>query len=109
MGGCSARAITLICCIRRILMKTVWGVCLLIFFVAVLLASPYRSQAQTTSGQITGTVVDSQSLPLANAKVTLEQPSTGNTRVSTTDSKGDFVFSFVNPGTYQLQVEAAGF
>ena len=89
-------------------MKMAWG-SLLSFFVAVLLLSPCVSQAQTTSGQIEGTVVDSQSLALPGAKVTLEQPSTGNTKVTTTDSKGDFVFPFLNPGTYQLQVEAPGF
>lgn len=65
--------------------------------------------AQTTSGQIRGTVVDAQSLPLAAAKIVLAESTTGNTKGATTDVRGNFVFPALNPGTYQLQIEAPGF
>lgn len=90
-------------------MKMVWGRCLLSFFVAVLLLIPYGSQAQTTSAQIRGTVVDPQGLALSGAKITLTATSTGGVRTATSDGQGNFFFPELNPGTYQLQIEASGF
>jgi hypothetical protein len=65
--------------------------------------------AQTTSALIRGTVTDPKLLPIPGAKVGLTDMSTANTRTTTTDSNGIFIFPALNPGTYQLQVESAGF
>jgi hypothetical protein len=65
--------------------------------------------AQTTSGSISGSVVDAQHAALPNAAVTareLEQKFTLNAR---TDESGRFVFTQLPPGTYTISVEAAGF
>lgn len=90
-------------------MKMAWWGCLLSFFAAVLLVSPYSSPAQTTTAQIRGTIVDQQALPVSGARITLTETSTGSVRTAASDSQGNFFFPGLNAGNYQLQVEAAGF
>src|SRR6185437_13594829 len=55
------------------------------------------------------TVVDPQGLALSGAKITLTATSTGGVRTATSDGQGNFFFPELNPGTYQLQIEASGF
>jgi len=65
--------------------------------------------AQQISGSITGVVKDSQQASIANAKVTLNSPEMGTTREAATGTDGSFVFTQVQPGTYNLAVESSGF
>jgi hypothetical protein len=65
--------------------------------------------AQQISGSLTGVVKDSQQASVANAKVTLNNPEQGTTRDATTGPNGGFVFTQLQPGTYNLTVEAPGF
>lgn len=65
--------------------------------------------AQTTSGSITGTVVDQQSAAVTNATVTISEEGRSYKLTASTDEEGRFVFPIVPPGTYTLSVEAAGF
>src|SRR6266852_6078706 len=64
---------------------------------------------QQISGSITGVVKDSQQASIANAKVTLSNPRQGTSRETTTVTDGGFVFTQVQPGTYNLAVESVGF
>jgi hypothetical protein len=61
------------------------------------------------SSQIVGTVVDPADAVVANAPVTLTSTDTGAVRTATTDSLGTYRFTNVNPGTYSVDVKAAGF
>ena len=65
--------------------------------------------AQQVSGSINGIVKDAQQASIANAKVTLNNPQMGTTREIKTATDGSFVFTQVQPGTYNLAVESAGF
>src|SRR6266540_3645826 len=65
--------------------------------------------AQQISGSLTGVVKDSQQAFVVNAKVTLNNPQQGTTRDATTGSDGAFVITQLQPGTYNLSVEALGF
>src|SRR5882724_10829483 len=65
--------------------------------------------AQQISGSVTGVVKDSQQSSIVNAKVTLSNPQQGTTREATTSMDGVFVITQVQPGTFSLTVEAAGF
>ena len=57
--------------------------------------------AQSVTGTITGTVLDSSNLPVSGVKVQLVQAATGLERESSTDIRGDFVFSSVAPAVSQ--------
>src|SRR5579872_529164 len=65
--------------------------------------------AQTTSGSIAGTIVDSQHAALTNAGVTAREQEQKFTLTTKTDDAGRFVFTQVPPGTYTISVEAPGF
>ena len=65
--------------------------------------------AQQISGSLTGVVKDSQQASVINAKVTLSNPQQGTTRDATTGTDGAFVITQLQPGTYNLSVEATGF
>ena len=65
--------------------------------------------AQQISGSITGVVKDSQQAAVVNAKVTLNSNEQGTNRDGMTSADGSFVFTQVQPGTYTVSVEAAGF
>jgi len=66
-------------------------------------------QGQSTYGSITGLVTDSTGAAVADAKVTLTNVGTQETRTQNTGSDG--LYSFVNliPGNYRVDVEKSGF
>ncbi|HXQ37482.1 MAG TPA: carboxypeptidase-like regulatory domain-containing protein, partial [Anaerolineales bacterium] len=65
--------------------------------------------AQTTSGSITGNVVDAQRSAIANAIVTITDVNKGFTQTAKTDEEGRFVFPQVPPGTFDIVIEVTGF
>ncbi len=68
-----------------------------------------RSNAQLTSGQFNGHVVDSTGAAIPGAAVTLLDVQTGVARSAATNSAGQYVFPLVAPGEYKLTVAKAGF
>jgi hypothetical protein len=80
------------------------------FFILLflVLASASLTWAQeTTTGSITGRVVDAQNLPVPGAAVTIITPQ--GRKVFTTDGDGRFFAPFLTPGGYQVRVELQGF
>ncbi len=76
----------------------------------VLLAGMASSAlAQNATGTINGTVTDPSSAVIANATVTATNADTGSTRTVTTGNLGTFRFDNLQPGEYQVKVEAQGF
>jgi len=67
------------------------------------------ARAQTTSGQISGRVLDQNEQPIPQADVTLTNQLTRERREEKTDASGEFVFASVQPGTFQVSVAAPGF
>ncbi len=74
-----------------------------------LFLSSSSAWAQTAFGNIRGTVVDQAGAAIANAKVTLLEEATGLTRSALTSTEGEYVFANINPNTYTVIVEQAGF
>jgi hypothetical protein len=68
-----------------------------------------RLAAQSTFGEILGTVHDSSGAVLAGAQVTLLNTGTSATRDTVTDSNGDYAFSNIDVGSYSLTISAPGF
>src|SRR5260370_512467 len=86
-----------------LLNRVIWlGVCILLF-------CSMAAWAQQISGSITGVVKDSQQALVSSAKVTLKNQEQGTTRDATTGPDGSFAFTLVQPGSYNLTVEATGF
>lgn len=80
-------------------------------FVGILLLALSAGLAfgQQISGTITGTVKDSQDAVVTGAKVVLTNTAQGTTREATSATDGTFVFTLVQPGTYNLSITATGF
>ncbi|HWC19040.1 MAG TPA: carboxypeptidase regulatory-like domain-containing protein [Terriglobales bacterium] len=77
--------------------------------IAALLLSASFISAQTTSGDISGRVVDPSGAAIPNAQVTLSNQLTSQKLTATTDKSGNFVFASIQPGTFSVTVTAAGF
>jgi hypothetical protein len=65
--------------------------------------------AQTYRGAVRGTISDPNGSAMPGATVTLTNIATGETRTLTTGEQGEYTFSSLPPGSYQLQVERQSF
>jgi hypothetical protein len=77
--------------------------------VAVCVSGAGSCVAQTPTGSITGTVVDSQGLAVEGADVTLTNQQTNYTYKGTTSSTGAYKFSSIDYGIYSVTVGKQGF
>jgi trimeric autotransporter adhesin len=73
------------------------------------LASTSAAWAQSAYGNLRGSVTDQAGAAVASAKVTLLEESTGVSRSAVTSGAGEYVFANINPSTYTVIVEQAGF
>jgi hypothetical protein len=65
--------------------------------------------AQTTSGSITGSVVDPSRAAVPNVQVTAMERARNLTFATKSDESGRFVFAQVPPGNWMVTIEASGF
>jgi carboxypeptidase family protein/TonB-dependent receptor-like protein len=65
------------------------------------------SAQETTSGSLTGTVIDAQGAPIPGATITIT--SAEGPKTSVTDSNGRFFAPYLTPGRYAVKVELTGF
>jgi hypothetical protein len=65
--------------------------------------------AQNYRAQVRGLVTDQTGALLPGANVTLLNVKTGISATKQSDSAGLYIFDFVDPGTYTVGVETAGF
>jgi len=75
---------------------------LLLCFSALVFGQGYQ-------GGLRGRVMDAQGAVIANAKVEITDDATNLKRDTVSNAEGEFVFSAVNPATYTLSAENAGF
>ncbi|HEX7139214.1 MAG TPA: TonB-dependent receptor, partial [Vicinamibacterales bacterium] len=76
---------------------------------AVILLVPTRAAAQSTTGTISGHVIDSQGLALPGVTVTASSPALQGAHTITTSGNGDYIFTALPPGTYTISFELSGF
>jgi hypothetical protein len=81
--------------------------CSLLLLVALLITA--KSQAQTVTGNITGTVTDPSGAIIAGASVTATNTGTGIATQATTNDSGAYTIRFLPIGQYQVSVSANGF
>jgi outer membrane receptor protein involved in Fe transport len=65
--------------------------------------------AQTFRGGIQGTVTDTSSASIPDAKVTVMSPATGLSRSTQTSQSGEYTFPELPPGSYNVEITKAGF
>ena len=91
----------------RLAQKLVLGLTLLALAIYLSYAPPL--QAQGLTGQVGGSLRDASGAVLANATISLESSESHQQRTTTTDADGNFVFTELLPGTYNVSVAAPGF
>jgi len=64
---------------------------------------------QQLTGTLTGTTMDSTGAVVANAKVTMKNELSGDTRTTVSNGSGYFSITAVQPGSYTVIVSAQGF
>src|SRR5438552_8284342 len=82
------------------------GVCLPVVLL-VLIAG--RAVGQQATAQLTGTVKDQTGAVVPAAKVTLKNSATNIARTATSNKDGDYLFTLVSIGTYEVTVGKQGF
>ena len=75
----------------------------------LILASGAAVWSQTVQGVITGTITDPTGAVVPNATVTARRVETGDTRTTTSNETGNYIFPLVDSGTYEVTCTAAGF
>ncbi|HEY4764939.1 MAG TPA: carboxypeptidase regulatory-like domain-containing protein [Candidatus Sulfotelmatobacter sp.] len=85
--------------------KTASTVALLLVF--ILLAS--TGFAQQLTGTLSATITDAAGAVVPNAKVTMKNDQSGDVRTTVSNGSGYFTVTAVQPGSYSVTVEAAGF
>ena len=79
-------------------------------FVVLLLSSyPLVLRAQSTNASLTGRVTDPAKSVIVEAKIAAILTSTNFRYETTTNSSGDYYLTNLPPGTYQIEIEKAGF
>jgi hypothetical protein len=88
-------------------MKTIIGLWAVLVTLTLFLFSP-AAQAQFSSS-VLGVVTDPSAATVAGASVSIVSQDTGVSVVQKTDANGNFRFSSLAPGPYQLEITAQGF
>ncbi|MFZ1929883.1 MAG: carboxypeptidase regulatory-like domain-containing protein, partial [Candidatus Sulfotelmatobacter sp.] len=83
-------------------------VLVLVALFALCCSSLMFAQTSIATGSIQGNVTDATGAVLPNAKITATGP-TGQTLHATSNASGEYTFGALNPGIYQVRVEAKGF
>ncbi len=73
------------------------------------LLSVAPASAQTTSGTITGRVVDNQNLAVPGVTVSVEGPNLQGAITAVTSENGDYILPQLPPGTYTVTFTLSGF
>jgi hypothetical protein len=64
---------------------------------------------QVTTADILGRITDSSGSVVPSAKVMLQNAGTQDVRTATPTAEGEFLFTLLQPGRYDLRIEAPGF
>jgi hypothetical protein len=80
-----------------------------LFFAMVCVCVASAAYAQTATTSLRGDVSDSTGALIPNVEVTISEASIGFSQTHKTDEKGAYSFQQIPPGTYLINVLAAGF
>jgi Carboxypeptidase regulatory-like domain len=75
----------------------------------LMLLGTSSARAQQATAQIAGTIRDESQAIVVGAKITLKNTDTNIARSVTSNKDGDYLFTLVPIGTYEVSVEQSGF
>ena len=84
----------------------------LVFFLTMILMlfpTGVRAQSASAAGRLEGTVTDSTGAAVAGAEITVRNQNTGVSATQQSGAEGDFTFLYLDPGTYEVSIQKAGF
>ncbi len=83
----------------------------LLLLTAILMLSPTAVQSQSASatGRLEGIVNDSTGAAVPGADITVRNQNTGISTTLQSGAEGDFTFLYLDPGTYEVTIQKAGF
>ncbi|HEX8288911.1 MAG TPA: carboxypeptidase-like regulatory domain-containing protein [Pyrinomonadaceae bacterium] len=86
--------------------KFAFGLLSIFVFSAVLAGTAFAQQITAT---LTGTITDPNGAVVPGAIVTAKSVETGQSKTATTGDQGNYTIPFLQPGTYNVTIEKAGF
>ncbi|MCI0490216.1 MAG: carboxypeptidase-like regulatory domain-containing protein, partial [Blastocatellia bacterium] len=89
--------------------KKTWTTMITVLAMVVTLCLPAASPAQESTGSIEGAVTDPSGAVVAGATVTITSKKTARTITVTTTGAGVYVARALQPGEYEVKIEATGF
>ena len=85
------------------------AISLVLIAAVILFLFPGHAAGQAVNATLLGTVTDSSGGTVAGAQVTIMEMKTGVKRNATTNESGNYQFSDIPPGQYEVAVEKQGF
>lgn len=90
-------------------MKKVTPLVFLFWLLAIGFILPASAQVDYSTATLKGSVYDQQGAVIAKANVTVTNPTTGFTKTVKVNSDGSYTIPVLQPGNYQILVDAPGF
>ena len=82
----------------------------ILFLTSLLVFSPrVYSQSSSATGRLEGTVTDSTGAAISDAEISVRNRNTGVFTNLPSRTEGDFTVLYLDPGTYDVEIEKAGF
>src|ERR1035437_1707695 len=95
--------------IRKALQQILRACPSLAVFAAILLTINILGFGQAVTGRLVGSVQDATKAAVPKAQIIITNQATGITSTLSSDTQGNYVAPLLPPGTYQIEVEMAGF
>ncbi len=85
------------------------GLPLLLTMILMLSPTAVQSQSASATGRLEGIVTDSSGAAVPGADITVRNQNTGISTTLQSAAEGDFTFLYLDPGTYEVSIQKAGF
>ncbi len=85
------------------------GLALLLATILMVAPTAVHSQSASATGRLEGTVTDSTGAAVPGAAVAVRNQNTGVSATLQSGAEGDFTFLYLDPGTYEVSIQKAGF
>src|SRR5229473_1437756 len=85
------------------------GLALVLTMILILSSTAVHAQSASATGRLEGTVTDSSGAAVPAADITVRNQNTGISATLQSGTEGEFTFLYLDPGTYEISIQKAGF